>query len=351
MNGGLNMNLDRLQQNFLDRYPSRVTALDSHTGGEPTRLIVGGPGPVEGRTMAEKLVYFREHYDDLRLLLTREPRGRRGMLAACLTEPVSPGAAFGLIYMDARRYPYLCGHATIGAVTTLVELGAIPVEDGLVDLGVDTPSGLMQARAVMNGNRVESVSFRAVPSFVLETGLTVEVPGWGPVPVDTVCVGGFFAMVDAEKMGLELSLDQAPRLIELGMAVIAAANEQITVSHPLRPEVRTVDVTEFYRKGASSGEGTGRVIYGESHLDRSPCGTGTTAKLTLLHQSGLIKVGQPYINSGPLGTTFQARVVEETLVGHLPAVVVEIQGSAVVTGRLEFVLDPADPFPQGFLLP
>ena len=345
------MNPTTLQQHFTDRYPSRVTVVDSHTGGEPTRLIVGGPGPVQGRTMAEKLAFFREHYDRVRLQLTREPRGHRGMLAACVTEPVTPGAAFGLIYMDARRYPFLCGHATIGAVTTLIELGAIPVEGGTVQVDVDTPSGVMPTRAVMDGNKVESVSFQAVPSFVLETGQTVEVSGWGRVPVDTVCVGGFFAMVDAEKLGLELTMEQAPCLIELGMAVIAAANEQLVVSHPQRPEVRTVDVTEFYKKGASLQEGTGVVIYGESHLDRSPCGTGTAAKLTLMHHQGLIKVDQPYVNSGPLGSTFQARVVEETMVGHLPAVVVEIQGSAVVTGRHEFVLDPADPFPEGFLLP
>ena len=345
------MNIDTIGQNFTARYPSRIMVLDSHTGGEPTRLILGGPGPVQGRTMAEKLVFFREHYDWVRLLLTREPRGHRDMLAAFVTEPVTPGADFGLIYMDARRYPYLCGHATIGAVTTLIELGAIPVENGVAEVAVDTPSGMMRTRAVINGSRVESVAFQAVPSFVFETGQSIDVPGWGLVPVDTVCVGGFFAMVDAEKMGLELSLDQAPRLIQLGMAVIAAANEQLTVSHPLRPEVCTVDVTELYIKDATQHHGSGMVIYGESHLDRSPCGTGTTAKLTLLHQAGLIGLGQPYINSGPLGSSFKARVVEETVVGHLPAVVVEIQGSAVVTGRTEFVLDPADPFPKGFLLP
>ena len=344
------INHTALQKHFRERYPNRISVLDSHTGGEPTRLIIGGMGPLPGTTMKEKRLAFQDRHDQVRQLLTKEPRGHRGMFAACLTEPVTPGAHFGLIYMDPRRYPFLCGHATIGAVTTLIETGMIQPDGDVVDVAVDTPSGVMNTRAVMNGDKVESVAFRSVPSFVYETDREINVPGWGKIKVATVCVGGFFAMVSSDQLTMELKAENSAQLIDLGMAVIASANEQITVRHPERPEVKTVDVTEFYETAAEHSHGAGIVIYGESHMDRSPCGTGTTAKLTLFHHMGKIKTGQPYRNAGPLGTEFEAFVAEETRVGDLPAVVVEIKGSAYLTGMHEFVLDSADPFDQGYLL-
>jgi proline racemase len=185
---------------------------------------------------------------------------------------------------------------------------------------------------------------------VYETDREINVPGWGKINVSTVCVGGFFAMVSSDQLNLDLKAENSAPLIDMGMAVIASANEQLTVCHPERPEVKTVDVTEFYETSSSTHQGVGVVIYGESHMDRSPCGTGTTAKLALFHHLGKIKTGQPYQNAGPLGTVFEAFVAEETKVGDLPAVVVEIRGRAYITGMHEFVLDPADPFDRGYLL-
>lgn len=295
--------------------------------------------------MGEKRRYFMENLDHVRCLLTREPRAC-DMLAAAVTEPVSQDAAFGLIYMDARRYPYLCGHATIGAVTSLVELGLIPVGEHVV---VDTPSGPMRTRLRMEGDKVAGVAVRAVPSFAYALDETLEVPGLGTLNVDTVCVGGFFVMVDADKAGLDLSPENRAALIPLGMRIIEEANKQLTVRHPERPEVSTVDVAEFH---GTTPDGNGRsiVIYGESHMDRSPCGTGTTAKTTLLRRKGLIEPGQIFYNAGPLGTRFAARVAEDTRVGDIPAVCVEIEGSAHITGCSTLILDPTDPFQQGFLL-
>jgi proline racemase len=344
------IDLDRLQKKFEARYPQRITAVDSHTAGEPTRLIVGGVGSIPGATMEEKRLYFQQRHDRVRRLLTKEPRGNRDIFAACVTEPVTPGAAFGLIYMDARYYPYLCGHATIGAVTTLIELGVLNVDSDEAGIAVDTPSGVMHTRAVIKDGKVESVAFRSVPAFVYETGRRIDVPGWGEMQVETVCVGGFFVMVSAGQLGLELVPDNSARLIEIGMAAIDAANEQLTVRHPERPEVETVDVTEFYDDSPPYDQGAGVVIYGESHMDRSPCGTGTTARLTLFHHLGRIEKGRPYISTGPLGASFEAAVVEETSIGDKPAVVVEIKGGAYLTGRQEYVLDPADPFPDGYLI-
>jgi proline racemase len=343
------MDMQRARARLAGRFPSSLTTIDSHTAGEPTRLVVDGFGEPPGADMAGKRRHFMEHSDRVRRLLTREPRGHRDMVAAALTEPVTEGAAFGLVYMDARRYPYLCGHATIGAVTTLLEAGAIDPAGPETRVTVDTPSGPMETVARMRDGVVTSVAIRAVPSFVYGSERSLEVPGLGRIPVHTVCVGGFFVMVPAERTGLDLVPENGTQLTDLGMRIIDCANEQLEVQHPMRPEVSTVDVVEFYQEDAQARSGRSMVIYGERHMDRSPCGTGTAAKLTLLHRQGRLDLDSAYRNTSPLGTVFEARLVQETRVGDLPAVVAEIRGSAHITGFHTFVLDPDDPFPGGFL--
>jgi proline racemase len=329
-----------------------ITTIDSHTEGEVTRLIVNGLPPVAGTTMTEKLARFKTDHDKVRQLLTREPRGSRQVLAALVTEPVTPDAAFGLIYMDARRYPYLCGHATIGAVTTLARTGTLALSDGENRVGIDTPSGRMTAIAHVREGCLTSVSIQMVPAFVFATGQQIRVEGFGTLSVDLVCAGGFFAMVHTQQLGLTPTLENKKRLVDLGMAIIAAANEQLTVIHPERPDVTTVDVTEFYDSVPSNGtaRGRGMVVYGESHMDRSPCGTGTAAKLALLHHYKKIEPDQPYINASPLGTTFEARLVEKTKIGDFEASVTQVSGKAWITGVHQFTLDHTDPFQQGYLV-
>lgn len=345
------MDITRTRTALAGRFPDALVTIDSHTAGEPTRLIVDGLGNVPGSTMAEKRAYFMEKLDHVRLLLTREPRGHRGMLAAALTDPVTEGASFGLIYMDARRYPYLCGHATIGAVTTLMETGDMDPDGPETRVIVDSPSGPMETVARIREGLVESVAIQAVPSFVYGRDQSLEVPGLGKIQVDTVCVGGFFVMVPAYRTGLSITPENHSSFIDLGMTIIESANQQLEVRHPTRPEVSTVDVAEFYEEGPEhSHSGRSVVIYGERHMDRSPCGTGTAAKLTLLHHQGLININQFYKNTSPLGTVFEARIVAETVVGALRAVVVEIRGSAQITGFHSFFMDPRDPFPGGFLI-
>lgn len=335
-----------------NRFPSRLVTIDSHTGGEPTRLIIKGIGPVPGLTMEEKYRYFIDNLDHIRLQLTREPRGHRDIIAALVTEPTTDGADFGLIYMDARRYPYLCGHATIGAVTTLIETGMLrPSNATETTVIVDTPSGPMETKAFIEDGKVESVAIQMVPSFVYRTDETLRIPDLGKISIDTVCVGGFFAMISADQIGLELIPENVPKLIELGMTIIDIANQQLEVRHPARPEVTTVDVAEFYDPSEHDrGLGKNVVVYGEAHMDRSPCGTGTAAKMTLLHHHGQMDVNQPFRNLSPLKSSFDARIVKETMIGNLDSVVVEIQGSAYITGIHEFILDPQDPFPKGFLI-
>jgi proline racemase len=343
------LNLDRLKQGFDSRYPEQYVTIDSHTQGEPTRLLINSDLDLPGNTIKEKREQFAERYDYLRLLLTREPRGQRDMFAAAVTEPVSPEAHFGLIYMDARRYPYLCGHGTIGAVTALIETGALHVEEGNNIISIDTPSGMLQAHTKVRNSRVESVGLDMVPSFVLQSGCSVEVPEFGTVPVDLVCVGGVFAMVSASSINIELTPANSKKLVALGMAIIEAANQQLSAYHPERPEVDTIDVAEFYQE-TGEAEGMGVVVYGEAHMDRSPCGTGTTAKIALLHHHNLLQPGQIYRNSSPLGTVFEGEIVQQLAVGSFGGIIARIRGNAVITGYHQFVVDPADPFPKGFLL-
>ncbi|MFW5818824.1 MAG: proline racemase family protein [Desulfovermiculus sp.] len=338
-----------LSSGFHTRFPDTVVTIDSHTAGEPTRLVVGGLPPIPGEDMKTKREYFLTHLDHIRCLLTREPRGHRDIFAAVLTEPVSDHSAFGLIYMDPRRYPYLCGHATMGAVTTLLELGGIQALGPEVKLTVDTPSGPMSATAVWDGHKVQGVTIQTVPSFVYRTDEEIYIPNADTILADTVCVGGFFAMVDIDQ--LDVTIEDTETLTSLGMEIIAQANRQLRVAHPSRPEVNSVDVVEFYTLNPSNPlAGQSVVIYGEAHVDRSPCGTGTAAKLTLLHHLGYVEPGQTYTNKSPTGTTFQAAIANTTYIGDLSGVEVRIQGAASITGRHEFVLDPHDPFPQGFLL-
>jgi proline racemase len=341
----------RLRHALKEIYPSRIVTIDSHTAGEPTRLIVGGVGALPGHTMKEKRLFFMENYDHIRLQLTRETRGHRGMFAACLTEPVTKGAHFGLIYMDPRRFPFLCGHATMGAVMTLIETGSIQVTGDVMPVIVDTPSGPMETTAYLRDGRVESVAIQMVPSFVYKDGEDLDLPELGSISAATVCVGGFFIMVSAGEIGLDWIPANRPRFIDLGMKLIDAANQQLVVRHPTRPEVRTVDVTEFYDPaGDTQGKGRSMVIYGEKHMDRSPCGTGTAAKLTLLYHRGEIGLNELFTNTSPLGTRFQGRIVKEVQLGDKRAVVAEIRGSAYVTGLHEFIMDPEDPFQEGYLL-
>ncbi len=335
---------------FLSNIDSTIVTIDSHTAGEATRLIVDGVGPIPGTTLAEKLEYFKINLDHVRRLLTSEPRGY-GILGAMLTEGVSPGAHFGLIYMDARRYPYLCGHGTIGAVATLDRCGKLTLFEGDNMVHIDTPAGPMECLARKRAGRIESVTIKMVPSFVQQQNIIIEVEGYGKLPLDLVYAGGFFAMVNAAEIGLNISLDNSRTVADLGMRIIAAANQQCQVSHPLQPEVTTVDVAEFYdHPDLENMRGLGMVVYGDSHVDRSPCGTGTTAKLTLMHHKGEIKENQSFTNESPLKTSFQARIIQTTRIGSKDAVVVEVSGNAHITGVHQFILEQDDPFPQGFVI-
>jgi len=344
------MNLETITQTLHKQFGDPLVVLDSHTEGEPTRLIMGLSN-IPGETINDKRMHMMHEMDHIRLLVTQEPRGHRDILAAAVTEPVTDGAAFGLIYMDARRYPYLCGHGTIGAVTTLIEAGVIKAQPPKTIITVDTPAGPMEATADIEDGRVASVAISAVPCFAYLLDQPLDIPGVGKIQVDISFAGGFFAMVSQGQIGLDLTVNNASKLASLGMAIIDAANEQIPVQHPTQPYIDTIDVAEFFDpSGHIQHRGRNVVIYGESHVDRSPCGTGTCAKMALLHKRGELTVGEPFINAGILGTTFEGQILSETRVADYTAIIPQFKGRAYITGINRFFVDPDDPFPEGFLL-
>jgi proline racemase len=369
----------QLDTKAFSKLENQIVTVDSHTAGEPTRLVIGGLPPIPGRTINDKRLYINENFDHVRLLLTQEPRGHRDMFGAIITEPVSEEGHFGIVFVDARRYPYMCGHGIIGAVTAFIEMGWLEDfgelgragQDGEAAVVVDSPSGPIHARAHVkraNGRlRVESVAFQMESAFAFLLDQPLEVPGLGRLTVDVSFAGGFFVMVAADQIGLPLAADNAPELARWGMAIIESGNQQLRVQHPTRIYINTIDVVEFYDPiGHPQARGKNFVVYGEGHVDRSPCGTGTCAKMALLHRQGELAVGQTFVNEGLLGTTFEGRVVEETTVGDpsnprlrseqagsghcLPAIVPEIRGTAYLTGLHRFVVTPGDPFPEGFLI-
>lgn len=342
---------------FLE-HDDQIVTLDLHAGGEPIRLVIDGFPPIPGETMNDKRLYVGEHLDHLRLLLTQEPRGHRDMFAGVVTDAVSEHGDFGVVFMDPRRYPYMCGHGTIGAVTAFLEMGWLEAGESETVVTVDAPAGPVRALARLRGPvrsagplRVDSVAIELESAFVLSRNRMLDVPGWGRIAVDVAFAGGFGLLISSEQVGLSITPSNAPELARCGMAAIEAANHQLEVQHPTRPYMDTVDSAEIYDPSYDTrGHGKNAMIYGEGHVDRSACGTGTSIKMALLHHRGQLDVGETYVNGGILGTTFEGQLVAETNVGELPAVVPEVRGSAQITGVHQFVVDPRDPFPCGFLL-
>ncbi len=328
-----------------------VWVVDSHTAGEPTRIVVGGVPPVPGNSMAEKKAYLSSHLDGLRKMLMWEPRGHRDMFGSILLPPVNPEADLGIVFMDGGGYLDMCGHGTIGAATVVVELGIIKPLEPVTLVRFDTPAGLVEARVLVKEGRVQGVTVRNVPAFLHTGGLRIEVEGLGEIEVDVAFGGNFFAIVDADVLGLEIVPQRASKLVELGLKIRDAVNRAIRVSHPEKPHIDRVNLVEF--SSARSGPGSHRrnaVIFADGQLDRSPCGTGTCAKMASLFARGKLKLMEDFVHESILGTRFTGRVVDTTKVGSFEAVIPEITGRAHITAISQFLLDPEDPLAEGFVL-
>jgi proline racemase len=289
------------------RFSKYISTIDSHTAGECTRLVMSGLPPVPGQTMAEKLAYAEEHLSWAPGLLLLEPRGHKDLFGAILVPPCSPTADIGVLFMDNKNYEPMCGHAVIGIVTTLLETGMFEMVEPETLITLDTPSGPVRAYAQIEDGHVLAVSFENVPSFIYRSDVTLKVPEVGDLVVDVVFGGLFFVFVNARRMELELVPDNAARLADLGMRILAAANEQVPVRHPELPHIDKIIDLRFYVELISAGaDSRNVVILGDYMVDRSPCGTGTCAEVALRYARGQLGLGEPYVTESIIGTRFTA---------------------------------------------
>jgi proline racemase len=327
-----------------------LSTIDFHTAGIGMRLLTSGLPRLPGATIADKRRWFQEHLDDLRTGLTLEPRGHRGLLIAVKTEPVTAGAAFGLFFMYPGGYYVSCGEGTIGAATVALETGMVAREGDETRVVIDTEAGAVETIARSDGDRVREVTLRWTPSFVALADQTVEVEGVGEVPLDiSVGVGNVFAIVEGSRVGVTVRREHVKRIAQRGMAVREAVNAQLRVDVPGVGKT-TVDNVLVHELPDAQGVSPNALVWGPGQVDAAPCGSGTCARMALLHHRGLMRVGATLVSRGLLGLDFTGRIAAETRVDGRPAILPEITGTAYLTGVSQFLFDPADPVRAGFLL-
>jgi proline racemase len=311
----------------------RIETVDYHTGGEPFRIVTGGAPPLEGRTILDRRRHAREHADDVRKLLVHEPRGHADMYGCFVTEPEDAGADLGVVFFHNEGYSTACGHGTIALVTWALESGRLEARGPETRVVVDVPSGRLETWARVEGGRIRSVRFRNVPAFVHSPGVSFG--------------GAFYASVEERVDPGEL-----PRLIELGRRVKRELEAEREIVHPLEPELNGIYGVIFWQHETDGPPlvQSNVTVFADGEVDRSPCGSGTSARLAHLHAQGRIGLGEELLHRSIVGSEFRSRIVEETEIAGIPAVVTEVEGSAHLTGCHEFVLEPDDELGLGFLL-
>ena len=325
------------------------SAVDSHTEGMPTRVVTGGLGPVPGATMQERRLYFAAHLDDLRLMLMREPRGHSAMSGAFLQPPTRPDADWGVLFVEVSGLLPMCGHGTIGVATVLVETGMVEVTEPQTRIRLDTPAGLVEATVTVSDGRAERVTLRNVPAFTAALDATVDVDALGAeVTYDMAYGGNFYALVPAASIGLDPVPANSDELIARGLEIAAAINASAEPVHPVDPAIRGCKHVVFHAPGRNGASARAATAIHPGWLDRSPCGTGTSARMAALHARGELALGEEFVNESVIGSRFTGRLVEEVTLGTTPAVVPEVTGRAWITGMGQYLLDPTDPFPTGF---
>jgi proline racemase len=324
-----------------------LAAVDSHTEGMPNRVVTGGVETLPGDTMLERKLRFEAERDDLRLLLMREPRGHAAMSGAILQPPTRDDADWGVLFIEVSGCLPMCGHGTIGVATVLVETGMVEVSEPETIVRLDTPAGLVEARVAVSGGRAEAVTIRNVPAFLHARDQVAHVDGLGEVRYDMAFGGNFYAIVDAASVGLQIDPASAGRLIDAGDRIRAAVPEPV---HPVDPRIAGCHHVVFHAPGRDGAHARNATAIHPGWLDRSPCGTGTCARMATLHARGELGLGEEFVNESVIGTRFIGRLVGETEVGGVPAVVPEVTGRAWITAMGQYLLDERDPFPAGFAL-
>jgi len=325
-------------------------AVDSHTEGMPTRVITGGVGVFPGETMAERRLFGIKERDDLRRFFVQEPRGHSAMSGAILQPPTRPDADWGVIYIEVSGWLPMCGHGTIGVATVLVETGMVEVTEPVTTIRLDTPAGLVVASVHVRDGAAVGVTIRNVPSFLYARDVALSVPGVGDLTVDIAFGGNFYVLMPASALGMPVLPGNVPPMLEKGLKIMDAVMEQAPPAHPLDPAIDDCRHVVAYEDGHDGADGRAVTLIHPGWVDRSPCGTGTSARMAALHARGDLAIGQDYVHESVLGTRFTGRLIEETAVGPFAAVVPTITGRAWITGMASYLLDPTDPFPAGFAL-
>lgn len=332
-------------------FSNSIHVVDSHTVGQATRVVVGGIPTLKGKTVMEKKEFLRDNYDYIRQAIILEPRGHADMFGAVLCEPCDPSADYGMIFIDGMEYLNMCGHGTIGVATVLVETGMVKVTEPYTDLVLEAPAGLVKVRVEVENGKAKNVTFTNVPAFVYEKDITVPVDGVGDVKMD-ICFGGsFFALVEAKSLGLEISTENVNKNVDVALKILNYLKANHKVQHPLLPQINQVELVELYGPAKSEdADVQNMVVLGKGEVDRSPCGTGTCAKLADLYAHGKLDIGQKFVHESVLQTKFSAKILDTAKVGDYDAIVPQISGQAYITGFNNLVIDPNDPLKYGFVL-
>src|SRR5215467_7984263 len=345
------------------RLARMIQAVDAHAAGEPGRVVVGGVLDVPGATMLDKARHLQAHGDQLRTCMLREPRGYPAANCNVLLPPTHPAAQAGYVIMEQVEYPGMSGTNTICVVTVLLETGILPMREPVTELTLEAPAGLIRVRAECASGKVRSVTFQNVPAFAVYLDRAIEVPKLGTVTVDVAYGGMFYAIADARAFGLALTPDEGRDIVRITEMIKTAAREQLPVAHPEQPGFTGITIAQLSGPPSRADAhmknvvtvSTGELDWDRPStwtgvIDRSPCGTGTCARMATLYARGTLGLDQDFRHEGILGTIFTGRLIGETTVGSYPAVVPTLSGQAWITGFANYVVDPSDPFPQGFTL-
>ena len=328
-----------------------ITTIDAHTEGEPFRVITGGLPDIPGASVLERRRYVREHLDDLRTALMWEPRGHADMYGCVITPPDSPDSDFGILFMHNKGYSTMCGHGIIGIATIAVETGMVAPVEPVTTIRIDAPAGQITAHVRVTNGSAQNVFFHNVPSFVLAMDETIDVEGLGPVRYDIAFGGAFYAYVQAADVGLTTGPDAFSALVEKGMAIKRAIMAKRPISHPFEEDLSFLYGTIFIGPPEGPDAHSSNVcVFAEGEVDRCPTGTGVSGRLALHYAKGDIGVGEAITIESIIRSRFTGKVIQTTRFGPYEAVIPEVEGSARITGRHEFIIDPEDPLKHGFIL-
>jgi trans-L-3-hydroxyproline dehydratase len=329
----------------------RITSIDAHTAGEPLRVLTGGYPELPGDTILSKRQYARENLDYLRKALLWEPRGHADMYGCIVTEPVTPDGTLGVLFLHNEGYSTMCGHGIIGLAKVALDTGMIVLDGDDPVIKMDTPAGRVTAFAHRDNGSVAEVDFHNVPSFVYALDKNVNVPGIGDVRYDVAFGGAFYAFCRAEDFELKLTATDFRKLIDIGMRIKHAVMESLPIEHPFEPDLGFLYGTIFVGEPHEPEHHSRNVcIFADGEVDRCPTGTGVSARAAIHHARGELQIYEPFIVESILGTSFSGEIVQTTKFGQYKAVIPKVTGTAHITGRNEWLIDPEDPLRDGFIL-